>query len=121
MSCNVRENIKNISKHFYDSAGHGKHNVTIRFDPNNYSRKLNDEGEFEMSYNMREDSDYFGDCIIGTSGQLYPVMVLKRDVLELPAETWTITLDMCRNDDMNPGMRGISFKQSQTIQRVQMR
>ena len=112
---------RNIFNIFPEPVGHGKHNVTIRFDPNNYSRKLNDEGEFEMSYSMREDSDYFGDCIIGTTGQLYPVMLLKRDVLELPAETWTITLDMCRNDDINPGMRGITFKQHQTIQRVQMR
>ena len=95
--------------------------MTIRFDPNNYSRQLNDSGEFETSYTMREDSDHFGDCIIGTSGQLYPVVVLKRDVLELQADTWTITLDMCRNDETNSAMRGLTFKQPQAIQRVQMR
>ena len=70
---------------------------------------------------MREDSDQFGDCIIGSSGQLYPVVVLKRDLLELPAGTWTITLDMCRNGDVNSGMRGTTIKPPQTIQRVQMR
>ena len=70
---------------------------------------------------MREDSDQFGDCIIGTSGQLYPVVLLKRDVLELPAGTWTITLDMCRNDDINSGMRGVPIKPPQAIQRVRMR
>ena len=85
-------------------------------------RKLNECGEFETSYNMKDDSDYYGDCVIGTSGLLYPVLLLKRDLLQVPADTWTVTLDMCRNDGLNPVMRGGPFNQQHTnIQRVEMR
>ena len=107
--------------HFHYS-GHGKHNVTIRIDPDNYVRRLNSEGEFVTSYSLREDSDLYGDCIIGTSGTLYPVIMLKRDLLNIPANTWTVTLDMCRNDDVNFGTRGVPFRPApNTIQRVRMR
>ena len=62
------------------------------------------------------DSVSPGDCMIGTSGKLYPVMELKTDLLKLKCLVWTITLDMCRN---NPGKRGIYNKES--VRKVELR
>lgn len=96
--------------------------MTVRIDPNNYVRKLNDDGQFETNYNLSEDSNYYGDCIIGTSGALYPVPMLKRDLLKIPADTWTVTLDMCRNDDVYEGTRGGPSRPANTnIKNVHMR
>ena len=118
----IDKQTEHVERFHFHYSGHGKHNVTIRIDLDNYVRKLNSEGNFVTSYNLREDSDLYGDCIIGTSGLLYPVIMLKRDLLNIPADTWTVTLDMCRNDEVSLGMRGVPSRPAHsTIQRVQMR
>ena len=38
-----------------------------------------------------------GDCLVGTRGALLPCELLKRLVLEVESERWTLTLDMCRS------------------------
>ena len=38
-----------------------------------------------------------GDSLVGTGGTLLAVEKLKRRLLGLPSDRWTLTLDMCRN------------------------
>ena len=98
--------------------GHGIYNATVRLDKHNYTRKLTDEG-FEMV--NATDSVSHGDCIIGTSGKLYPVVELKQDLLQLKCASWTVTLDMCRND---PGTRGSNLNvtgRTDSIRKVELR
>jgi hypothetical protein len=77
--------------------GHGTHNATVQLDKNNYTRTLTDQ-EFETVYATKTESVSYGDCLIGTSGKLYPVVELKQDLLKMKCKTWTITLDMCRSE-----------------------
>ena len=101
-------------------SGHGTYNATIRLDKHNYTRKLTNDG-FETVNATKTDSVATDDCIIGTSGKLYPVLDLKRDLLRLKCSVWTVTLDMCRNE---PGTRGSNVDETgrtDSIRKVALR
>ena len=70
--------IRIVVEHFL--LGHGIYNAAVRLDKHNYTRKPTDEG-FETV--NATDSVSHGECIIGTSGNLYPVVELKQDPGEM--------------------------------------
>ena len=64
----------------------------------NYSRRF--EGDTaHTNYQAKPDAPS-GDCMVGTNGILCPVEIIKRMVLELTSEKWTMTFDMCRGISM---------------------
>ena len=71
----------------------------MQFDKHNFSRKLTNAG-FETVNPAKHDS-VTGDCMIGSSGNLYTVDQLKYDLLKLDCKHITITLDMCRDENRN--------------------
>ena len=72
----------------------------------NYERCFEDDAA-HTTYQAKEDI-FIGDCLVGTTGTLFPVEVIKRKVLELTSQRWTLTLDMCRGNggEEVKGMRG---------------
>ena len=97
--------------------GHGTYNSIIHLDKNNYSRKLTSEG-FET---INAIKDVHGDCLVGTSGKLYPVVELKHKLLELKCSRWTVTLDMCRNETSSRGVNVQRKAHNQSIRKVELR
>ena len=100
-------------------SGHGIYNATVQLDKHNYTRKLTDEG-FETVNATKTDSVSTGDCMIGTNGKLYPVVELKRDLLDMNCANWTVTLDMCRNDQSRGSKMNESMR-TESIQKVELR
>ena len=94
----------------------------LHVDKHNYTRKLTNDGDrFETINPIKSGAVSYGDCMIGTTGDLFTVAYLKQQLLKLNCNTWTVTLDMCRND---PGMRGSSNgmagKRSESIRIVEL-
>ena len=90
-------------------------------DKNKFIRKLTEEG-YETVNAATEDSVGTGDCIVGSAGKLYLVEQLKIDLLKLRCDTWTVTLDMCRNE----GKAQVRSKQEtvepvESIRKVELR
>ena len=70
----------------------------------------------------KEDSVSYGDCMVGSSGKLYLVEQLKIDLLKLNCETWTVTLDMCRNESKSEVRSKKDTVQSKgSIRKVELR
>ena len=69
-------------------------------------KKCLETDAFHITYEGK-DNVINGDCLVGTTGELLPVEVIKRKVLELTSERWTLTLDMCRG----LAMRGAAPKE----------
>ena len=79
-----------ISFHYF-VLGHGVYNANIEAYMDTYER---DPAASRTSYQAKDN--IYGDCLVGTTGDFFPVEVIKRKVLELNSERWTLTLDMCR-------------------------
>ena len=60
----------------------------------NYSRRF--EGDTAHTRYQAKPDAPSGDCMVGTTGLLWPVEHIKRMVLGLTSEKWTMTFDMCR-------------------------
>ena len=71
----------------------------------NYARCF--EADTAHTTYQAKDDILSGDCLVGTKGKLLPVEVIKRKVLELTSERWTLTLDMCRGLSMRGGPKEI--------------
>ena len=93
----------------------------MQLDKHNYTRELTNEG-FETLTATRPDSVSTGDCLIGTSGNLYPVVELKHDLLQLGCATCmcTVTLDMCRNE-VTRGSKNEGIRMADSIRKVVLR
>ena len=59
--------------------------------------------------------------MIGSSGKLYPVVELKRDLLKLNCASWTVTLDMCRNERVSRGGNGNENRRVDSVRKVELR
>ena len=52
---------------------------------------------------LAEDDFQTGDCLVGVSGDPFPVERIKRKLLELESEWWTVTIDACREFSTRAG------------------
>ena len=101
--------------------GHGTRNTTVHVDKNKFIRKLTEEGYVTVNA-AEEDSVGTGDCIVGSAGKLYLVEQLKIDLLKLRCDTWTVTLDMCRNEAMTKvRSRQDAVQPGDSIRKVELR
>ena len=71
---------REIDRLHFHFSGHGVHNNKIRVDPDEL-----------------ETNDPVGECLYGTTGELYSVHDLSRKLLECGSKKITITLDCCRD------------------------
>ena len=63
------------------------------------------EGDiFNVNYKTHNDAPS-GDCMVGTRGELCPVELVKRRLLDMTCERWTMTVDMCRGHSMRDMQR----------------
>eukprot|EP00092_Neocalanus_flemingeri_P007908 GFUD01008534.1.p1 GENE.GFUD01008534.1~~GFUD01008534.1.p1 ORF type:complete len:835 (+),score=179.70 GFUD01008534.1:45-2549(+) len=108
--------------HFHYS-GHGTYNDTVPLDKHNYTKRLTADREFESVFATQRNSVSYGDCMIGSSGNLYLVVDLIRDLLKLKCARWTVTLDMCRNEveDTRGSSVNESIKTGDSIRKVKLR
>ena len=74
------------------------YNANIELNKWNYRRHFEGDTAF-TNYQVKDDTAT-GDCMVGTTGKLCPVELIKRKVLYLLSERWTMTLDMCRGLSM---------------------
>ena len=81
--------------HFHYS-GHGEHNATIEVNQEKVSLMAKIKGKGK-SDKMQTTDTPVGDCLVGTSGKLFPVSDLKHILLKSNPEKVIISLDMCRN------------------------
>ena len=94
-----------ISQHghqiIYYVLGHGVNNANIKLNMWTYEKCL--EGDTAHTIHQAREDSPSGDCLVGTTGTLFPVEAVKRRILELISEKWTMTLDMCRGLAMRGG------------------
>ena len=117
----TQEETKHLERFHFHYSGHGTRNTTVHVDKNKFIRKLTEDG-YETVNAAKEDSVGMGDCIVGSGGKLYLVEQLKIDLLKLSCDTWTVTLDMCRNE----GKTQVRSKQEtiepvESIRKVELR
>ena len=91
------------------SLGHGVYNNNFEINMYNYSKQFEDDTAL-INYNAQHNAPS-GDCMVGISGTLCPVEVVKRKLLNLTSERWTLTIDMCRG----LAMRGEGMKEKSHI------
>ena len=81
-------------------SGHGEHNATIEVNKekvslmDKFTDKITGKGKTDK---MQTTDTPVGDCLVGTSGKLFPVSDLKHILLKSNPEKVIISLDMCRN------------------------
>ena len=74
---------------------------------NKYNYSKNYEGNIAHTNYLPKNDAPSGDCMVGTTGFLFPAEAVKRKVLELTCDHWILTLDMCRG----LSMRGTGLKE----------
>merc|ERR1719317_311580 len=88
--------------HFHYS-GHGVYHNSIEVNMDSYTKEY--EGDmFNVNYKTHNDAPS-GDCMVGTRGELCPVELVKRRLLNMTCERWTMTVDMCRGHSMRDMQR----------------
>merc|ERR1712179_608257 len=107
-SDNILQDIKEFIQESKDSSfeifhlhysGHGVHNAIIPVDVGKFRTEFDDELTEITTYEAARDAPS-GDCLVGIRGKLCPVDIIKRKVLDMTCERWTMTLDMCRGRPM---------------------
>eukprot|EP00092_Neocalanus_flemingeri_P007658 GFUD01008269.1.p1 GENE.GFUD01008269.1~~GFUD01008269.1.p1 ORF type:complete len:818 (+),score=184.90 GFUD01008269.1:27-2480(+) len=96
-------NDKALEMFHFHYSGHGVFNAKHEAHMGNYTRYF--EGDAAHTTYQAKDDIISGDCLVGTKGKLFPVEVIKRKVLELTSDRWTLTIDMCRGLSMRGGPR----------------
>jgi len=85
---NIGSDIGRMHFHF---SGHGVHNARIFIKPED---KLTDS---EVDTKTKITETPTGECMVGSSGELYAIHDLKHELLKLGSESITVTLDCCRS------------------------
>ena len=74
--------------------GHGVHIANMELNMANYSKHY--EGTTSHTNYQAQSDAPRGDCLVSVTGKYCPTEGLKRKVLEVLSDRWTLTLDMCR-------------------------
>ena len=90
--------------------GHGLHNSNIEAQIGT-NRRYFESNTFYTSYEANDEL-ISGDSLVGITGKLFSVELIKRKILEISSERWTLTLDMCRGI----AMRGATIKEKLNIE-----
>ena len=69
--------------------------MKFKIDTTNYRRYLDTEAE--MFVTKYQTDNEMGDCMLGVEGARCSVGIVKRKLLDIRSERWTLTLDMCRS------------------------
>ena len=105
---------REIGRLHFHFAGYGVHNTKIHLKPDELERM---RGGRQSDTKTTKTPDV-GECMVGTTGELYSVHDLKKKLLDQAPNKITITLDCCRQELRGPDTRlkAVKFRQRHVLE-----